>query len=185
MTDTQPRVALPPIAKVVTVKATPERAFARFTQEMASWWPLRSHSVGQAQAESVRMESRVGGRIVERTRSGDEYVWGTIDVWEPPHRVAFSWHPGEQAERATHVEVRFTAAGANTRVVLTHTGFERLGPKGSRMRRAYPIGWAYVLGLYADRRGPFIVAIKALSSVLRAVRVWRERRAGVASHSRV
>ena len=185
MTNTQPRVVLPPIGKAVTVKATPERAFARFTQEMASWWPLRSHSVGEANAESVRMEGRVGGRIVERTRSGVEYVWGTIDAWEPPHRVAFSWHPGEDPERATHVEVRFSAVGAHTRVELTHRGFERLGPKGSRIRRAYPIGWAYVLGLYADRRGPFIVAVKALSSALMAVRAWRERRAGVASHGRV
>jgi uncharacterized protein YndB with AHSA1/START domain len=185
MTDSQPHLALPPIVKRVTVKAAPERAFARFTQEMASWWPLRSHSVGEASAESVHVEGRVGGRIVERTRSGEEFVWGTIEIWQPPHRLAFSWHPGDDPSRATRVELRFRAAGDRTLVELQHSGFERLGPKGSRIRRAYPIGWAYVLGLYADRRGPFIIAITALSSALMAIRAWRERRSGVASHGGV
>jgi uncharacterized protein YndB with AHSA1/START domain len=183
MTDSQRPVALPPIVKIVSVKAPPERAFARFTKEIATWWPLRSHSVGEADAQTVAMEGRVGGRIVERTRSGAVFVWGTIDVWEPPHRVAFSWHPGDEPERATHVELLFTASGTGTRVELRHRGFEHLGAKGSRIRRVYPIGWAYVLGLYAERRGPFIVGIKALTSALMTLRSWRERRAGKASHS--
>ncbi len=184
MTDPQPVAALPPIVKVITVGAPPDRAFGRFTKDIATWWPLRSHSVGEADAETVRLEGHVGGRIVERTRSGAEFVWGTIAVWEPPHRLAFSWHPGDDPARATHVEVRFTASGTRTRVELRHSGFERLGPKGSRIRRLYPLGWAYVLGLYAERRGPFIAGLKALTSALMAVRAWRERRAGAASHSR-
>jgi uncharacterized protein YndB with AHSA1/START domain len=128
------------------------------------------------------MEGRVGGRIVEQTRTGEEFVWGTIEIWEPPHHVAFSWHPGDDPARSTHVEVRFTASGARTRVELTHTGFERLGPKGSRMRRAYPIGWTYVLGLYAERRGPVMAALRGLTAVLRSLRTRRARRVGKASH---
>ena len=73
---------------------------------------------------------------------------------------------------------RFTAADARTRVELRHSGFERLGPKGSRIRRAYPIGWAYVLGLYTERRGPLVVVIGMLTSALMALRARRERRAG-------
>ena len=64
-----------------------------------------------------------------------------------------------------------------TRVELRHGGFERLGPHAARMRRAYPLGWAYVLGLYAQRRGPFIVVMKALTSTLMAVARLRRRRA--------
>ena len=48
-----------PVRKVVTVKASPERAFRRFTAEIARWWPLPSHSVGQTNAESVVMEAHV------------------------------------------------------------------------------------------------------------------------------
>ena len=73
---------------MITVKAPPERAFARFTREIARWCPLHSHSVGEADAESVVMEERVGGRIVERTRGGAEFVWGTIDTWELADRLA-------------------------------------------------------------------------------------------------
>src|SRR5262245_45917860 len=136
MTDLQRNVVLAPIVKVVTVNAPPERAFARFTKEMASWWPLRLHSVGEPDDRTFTVVERVGGLIVERTRSGREFVWGTIEIWAPPHRVAFSWHPGEAPERATRVELRFTAAGTRTRVELRHSGFERLGAKGSRIRRA-------------------------------------------------
>ena len=60
MTDSQRLTPLAPIVKVVTVKAPPERAFARFTREIARWWPLQSHSVGEADAESVTMEASAG-----------------------------------------------------------------------------------------------------------------------------
>ena len=60
--------AFTPLRKTVVVKAPPERAFHRFTAEIATWWPLRSHSVGQTDAETVVLEGRVGGRIVERIR---------------------------------------------------------------------------------------------------------------------
>ena len=62
----QPEVlSFTPILKSVTVKATPERAFQRFTAELSTWWPLRSHSVGEHESETVVMEGRVGGQIVE------------------------------------------------------------------------------------------------------------------------
>jgi len=159
-----------PIVKQVTIRATPEEAFRRFTSELASWWPLRSHSVGQAEAETVVMEGRVGGRIVEYIRGGQEAVWGTITAWDPPRRVAFTWHPGRAPETAQDVELVFTAAGARTSVRLTHRGFERLGALGKKARRGYPIGWSYVLGLYTRRRGPFMLLMGGLTALILAFR---------------
>jgi uncharacterized protein YndB with AHSA1/START domain len=159
-----------PIVKVVFVKATPAQAFQRFTAEMATWWPLASHSVGEGEAETVRMEGGVGGRIVEHIRGGRECVWGTITAWDPPRRVAFTWHPGDDPARAQDVEVSFTPAGDRTRVELQHRGFERLGAMARRARRMYPIGWTYVLGLYAQRRGPILGLLRGLTSVLMEVR---------------
>ena len=162
--------AFPPIRKSVRVSAPPERAFHRFTAEMASWWPLASHSVGQRDAESIVMEGREGGRIVERIRGGRECVWGTITAWEPPRRVAFTWHPGDDPARAQDVEVRFTAEGAAaTRVELEHSGFERLGALARRAHRGYPLGWAYVLGLYAGKRGPFMAFITVMTATMMGV----------------
>jgi len=164
-----------PIVKTVIVKASPERAFRRFTDEMASWWPLQSHSVGEDQAETVTMEGRVGGRIVERIRDGRQCVWGTVTAWEPPRRVAFTWHPGREPATAQDVEVSFSADGERTRVVLRHSGFERLGRLARRARHGYPIGWEYVLGLYAERRGPVVAILGGLAGLIMAIRRRRAR----------
>ena len=167
-----PRDPLPlsPILKTVRIKASPERAFRRFTAELGTWWPLRSHSTGQAEAEAVTMEPRVGGRIVERIRGGREAVWGTITTWDPPRRVAFTWHPGRPSETAQDVEVRFTPDGDGTRVELEHRGFERLGPALARKaRRGYPIGWEYVLGLFAERGGAVMWLLKVVTGLLLAL----------------
>lgn len=165
-----------PVRKVVTVKATVDRAFRRFTAEIASWWPLASHSVGGANAETVIMEGRVGGRILERIRGGPESVWGTITTWNPPHRVAFTWHPGDDPAKAQDVDVRFVQVGDRTRVELEHTGFERLGEAARKARKGYPIGWAYVLGLYAERTGPFMLLMAGLTKLLMAKQARSERR---------
>jgi uncharacterized protein YndB with AHSA1/START domain len=175
LTNESLRPVFPPLVKTVTVRVLPERAFRRFTAELASWWPLASHSVGQAEAETVVMESGVGGRIVERLRSGREYTWGTITVWDPPRRVAFTWHPGRAPESAQDVEVTFRAQGAGTHVELMHTGFERLGPLGKKTRRGYPRGWAYVLGLFAERRGPFLLLVGGLSAAILSLRRLRAK----------
>ena len=166
-TQDRPESAVfPPIRKSVIVAAPPGKAFHRFTAEMSSWWPLASHSVGQRDAESVTMEGRPGGRIVERIRGGRECVWGTVTAWEPGRRVAFTWHPGDDPARAQDVEVRFTAQGERTRVDLEHSGFERLGALAKRAHRGYPLGWSYVLGVYAGRRGPFMVFITVMTATM-------------------
>ncbi|MFN7971760.1 MAG: SRPBCC family protein [Acidobacteriota bacterium] len=176
MTERPP--LFPPIVKVVTVTAAREAAFRRFTAELALWWPLGSHSVGQASAETVVMEPFAGGRIVERIRDGRECVWGTITAWEPPHRVSFTWHPGQDPATAQDVEVRFSTDGDRTRVELTHRGFERLGRLARRAHRGYPLGWAYVLGLYAGRRGSFMAIVGGMTSIMMSVMRVRARLSG-------
>ena len=169
---------IPPVVRVVVVKALPDQAFHRFTGQMASWWPLRSHSIGQADAETVVMEGKVGGRIVEKIRGGREEVWGTLTAWDPPRRVAFTWHPGQDPATAQDVEVRFSLAeGGGTRVELTHTGFERLGAMGRRASRGYSLGWKYVLGFFAGQRGAFMAFMGALTGVMMAVQSRRSKAA--------
>ena len=146
---TKSRTTLAPLRKVVTVPATPQRAFELFTAEMGAWWPLRTHSVGKDAAAGVAMESRVGGRIVETLADGSTSIWGTLTAWEPPHQVAFTWHPGHEERHATDVEVLFSPAGDQTRVELVHTGWER-HPGTEGARREYDTGWDFVLGKYAE-----------------------------------
>jgi len=169
MTRSKEALVLPPVVKTVVVKSPPDQAFHRFTGEMAAWWPLRSHSLGQADAETVVMEGRVGGRIVERIRGGGEAVWGTLTAWDPPRLVAFTWHPGQDPATAQDVEVRFYPDAGGTRVQLTHSGFERLGAMARKAQRGYSLGWKHVLGFYADQRGAFMFFMGALTTVMIAV----------------
>ncbi len=96
-------------------------------------------------------EPHVGGRILERAHSGEEHAWGSVLAWEPPLRVAFSFHPGRDEHQAQIVEVIFFAAPDGTTVVLTHSGWERLGANAMASRDSYDQGWVSVfVSAYRD-----------------------------------
>jgi uncharacterized protein YndB with AHSA1/START domain len=132
------------VRKTVNVKRRPEDAFRLFTEGIGTWWPLETHSPSDGETEALVMEERVGGRLYERMREGGEVVWGEILAWEPPGRVAFTWHLGGPV--TTEVDVRFTAEGDGTRVELEHRGWERHGDRAPDLRASYDSGWDYVLG---------------------------------------
>ncbi|MFD3403675.1 SRPBCC domain-containing protein [Kribbella sp. NPDC058693] len=138
-----------PLVKTVVVPVGVERAFEAFTAETSAWWPLFSHSVGEAAANEVRMEGAVGGRIVEYGAEGELATWGTVSDWDPPTTVGFSWHPGGEPAEAGQVTVTFTPTGDGTEVQLVHSGWERRGD-GARARVGYDTGWDYVLGKYVE-----------------------------------
>lgn len=136
---------VPPIRREILVDADPATAFAVFTERMGQWWPLEDLSV-YGPGGTVGFAD---GQIVERSASGDAAVWGTAYLWEPAAALAFSWHPGGPPDQATHVEVTFTQADAQTLVTLTHTGWERFADP-VEARAEYEQGWPVVLGTYRD-----------------------------------
>ncbi len=137
------------VEKSVTVSVPVERAFEVFTAEIGTWWPLRTHAVDTERSETVVMEGRVGGRLYERTPSGEEHVWGTLVAWEPPHRIVYSWHPGRGEETAQEVEITFSAEGEGTRVDIRHYGWEKLGDRLEETIASYNEGWDKVIAVYA------------------------------------
>jgi len=147
------------VRREITVNASPERAFAFFTERFDAWWP-RSHHIGEADMLQAVIEPRRGGRWYERGADGSECDWGEVLAWDPPHRLLLSWQlDGEFAydpdtARATEVEVTFTPAGGGTRVELDHRGFERAA-MGDALRRGVSAegGWGGLLGLYAEALG--------------------------------
>lgn len=165
-------VAAPPVAPVrrtVSVSWTPEEAFRRFADEFAVWWPRASHSIGGPRVATITFDGRVGGQITEELRDGRRFLWGTVTAFERPHRLAFTWHPSMEADKAQDVELRFTAEGSGTLVELISTGWERLGPNAAKMRKAYDIGWGSVLDAYAGRWSMVIPLFRVMSG---AQRTW-------------
>lgn len=148
MNSSPNQTRLAPLSKSTEVELSPDAAFRRFTDEIAAWWPLKTHSVGEDKAETVVFEGRSGGRIYERTHDGGIHVWGTVIAYEPPDRVVFTWHPGREPDTAQEVEVRFQPAERGTRVELEHRRWELFGDEAESMRSRYDSGWEFVLGRF-------------------------------------
>ena len=72
-------------------------------------------------------------------------------------------------ESAQDIEVQFEPEGTGTRLTLTHTGWERLGKEARKARRGYPIGWQYVMAIYAGRKGPLVYALDLVGMIMRLV----------------
>ena len=116
----EPKGTPEPIQQSVHVDCPIDEAFRLFTDQFGEWWPL---------SEDCRIEPWPGGRVFERTSSGDDVEWGSVTAWNPPDRVEFTWHAGS-------VEVEFAVDARGTRVTLTHYGWHLAGIDTSVMRAA-------------------------------------------------
>jgi uncharacterized protein YndB with AHSA1/START domain len=141
------------LSKEITVDLPVEDEFRLYTEGLAPWWPFDTHSIGEHEVATVVLEPRLGGRLYERTKAGEERDWGSVVVWEPPHRLVHTWHLSRPEVSAQQVEVRFESDGTATRVELVHTGWEKLGEGAAESFGSYDTGWNYVLGRYAEAVG--------------------------------
>jgi uncharacterized protein YndB with AHSA1/START domain len=147
-----------PVTKQIVVDVGAQHAFDVFTAGIATWWPLATHHIGAADAETVLVEPRVGGRMVERGIDGAECVWGHLRAWEPPRRFVFSWEISADWQIdptiGSEVEVRFVEeTPTRTRVELEHRGLESFGERAQEMRESFDSdgGWNGLLRAYAEK----------------------------------
>src|SRR5690606_31251038 len=111
------------------VTASPAHAFAVFTREIGRWW--RSHALFELSRQgdgALRFEPEgPGGRLVTRFADGSEWEIGRVRCWEPGERLVFDWRlPSFADDQATEVEIRFEAVGDETRVTVTHRGWDNI-----------------------------------------------------------
>jgi uncharacterized protein YndB with AHSA1/START domain len=139
-----------PLELTFEVACAPADAFSMWTTRASTWWPA-DHSVSGESGLRVVFEERVGGRIYERTPGGVEHEWGRVTVWEPPSRLAYTWHLRFAPEDATDVEIRFVDAGGDrTRVEIGHSGWERLGERAPERREGNRLGWTSVFPHFVE-----------------------------------
>jgi uncharacterized protein YndB with AHSA1/START domain/uncharacterized protein YciI len=137
-----------PVRREVVVAAPPATAFALFTAHVGSWWPLANHSVfgagGTVAFEGDQLVERSGARVA---------VWAEVISADPPNSLELSWHPGQDAGRASELTVRFLDLDGSTAVRLEHRGWHRLtDPQGTR--EEYEQGWPVVLDVFRRRLEP-------------------------------
>lgn len=160
---------IPPIRRTIAVSWDPGAAFRRFTAEFGDWWPYATHSIGGRKVKRILFDCRPGGLIVEELEDGRRFQWGRVTAFEPPTRVAFTWHPSLDESRAQEVEVRFHPEGAGTLVELVSSGWERLGPSARRQRKGYDIGWGSVLEVFAGRKNAAFLVFGIISRTLNLI----------------
>ena len=139
-----------PIVKTVDVPTSPERAFKVFVEEIAEWWPAKTHSVaayGGDLPKDIVFEAGSEGVLYEVLPDGSQSAWGRVTEWKDGRRFTITWHPGRAATEATRVTVEFDPLpDGRTRVRLTHVGWEVLADQAEAMRDNYDSGWDGVLG---------------------------------------
>jgi uncharacterized protein YndB with AHSA1/START domain len=120
------------------VKATPERAFQAFVEEIGAWWRPNVLFQTTPRPGVLSFEAGEGGRLIETREGGKVFEIGQIRVWDPPRALVFSWRQANfPLDLHTEVEVGFQAVGAETRISVEHRGFERV-PASSAARHRFP-----------------------------------------------
>ena len=122
------------------VKASPERAFAAFVEEIGAWWRPNGLFQTTPRAPGVlAFEPGEGGRLTEALANGKVFEIGRIAVWNPPSCLVFSWRQANfPPDLRTEVEVRFEPVGdGETRVSVEHRGFDQV-PAESAARHGFP-----------------------------------------------
>ncbi len=140
-----------PVRKVRLLACPPEHAFRVFTEEIGQWWPTATHAIG-SDVRDVILEGRVGGSMHEVAEDGSTTPWGEVIVWDPPRRVAFSWHL--QRHEGTHVDVTFGPTEDGCEMLLVHSGWEAWSDEGPERRDEYDHGWDVVLAAWLARVRP-------------------------------
>jgi uncharacterized protein YndB with AHSA1/START domain len=115
----------------VAVGVPPPLAFEIFTADIDRWW-RRGLKFRHSESRSgmLCIEPAVGGRLFESfERDGAVHVLevGRVKIWEPPHRLSFSWRNANfAADESTSVEIDFAPTVSGTLVTVTHSGLSAL-----------------------------------------------------------
>ncbi|MGH8427341.1 MAG: SRPBCC domain-containing protein [Gammaproteobacteria bacterium] len=121
------------------VGASPERAFEVFVRDIGAWWqPNELFCFTPRSPGRLTFEPELGGRFMETFPDGEVFEIGRITDWEPSTRLAFTWRQASFAsDQDTRVEVRFEAVGTETRVTVTHSGWDTV-PQDHLARHHFP-----------------------------------------------
>lgn len=148
--------AIAPVTRSIRVKATPEKAFKFFTENLGKWWPS-NFSIGSSPMQDAILEAGTGGRWYEVGQDGSTCQWGEVLAWNPPSRLVLAWRitAGWQfdPDLLTEVDVTFSDVGnGETEVTLEHRKLENYGNAAAEIVGIFasPGGWNAALARLAE-----------------------------------
>lgn len=136
--------AMEPHRHVVTLDVDATTAFEAFTERISEWWP-EAFTPDPDAFDGVRIEPRVGGRVVIATSHGDEHTFGEVTAWDPGTTYGQTWTLGQDPSVPSSLTVQFADTGEGSEVVLEHGGWH----EGNAAYHDKFAGWPLVLERYA------------------------------------
>jgi len=120
------------------VPGAPEEAFDAFTNEIGLWWqPSGLFQITPRGDGRLAFDDQT--RLITTLPGGKVFEIGRVTAWERPARLAFTWRQATfTPDQLTSVEVSFEAAGAETRVTVTHRGWDTV-PQDHAARHGFPL----------------------------------------------
>lgn len=128
--------------------------FNVYVNRIDEWWPRRGEKYRYSFAPEstspahIRFEARAGGRFYEAFEDGSEYEIGTVETYDPPNEIVYTWK-GPDWPSASTVHVRFVQNGDTTTVMVNHRGFP-----SDEAAEGYGEGLREILGVFAG----FVIA---------------------------
>ncbi|MCA9185948.1 MAG: ArsR family transcriptional regulator [Planctomycetales bacterium] len=80
-----------PLERSIIVSCPIEQAFQLFVTQIDVWWPIGHRP---ASTSKLILETKVGGRFIAVTATGDEKKMGDVLIYDPPSRIVYTWYPG-------------------------------------------------------------------------------------------
>lgn len=120
------------------VSVSPEDAFDTFTEDIGLWWqPGALFQITPRGDGALSFENRE--RLITTLPNGKVFEIGRVTAWERPSRLAFTWRQASFApDQLTSVDVMFEPLGAETRVTVTHRGWDTI-PQDHVARHGFPL----------------------------------------------
>jgi uncharacterized protein YndB with AHSA1/START domain len=116
---------------------TPEELFRYLVepQLLTQWWP--------PQAET---DPQMGGAYHLKWLEMDWDLRGHYNLYEPPHRLGFTWQWDHEPEIPTrHVSIDIDPHNGGAKLTVTH-GFYNDSPRDREERQGHIDGWTHFLG---------------------------------------
>lgn len=136
-----------PVTKSLHVRMDPPEAFALFTEDIALWWPVATHSrSAENGALPMALVFHTGpeGRIEETLVTGEVAIWADVTAWVPSQTLGLTWRLSHGGALPTQIAVRFDGAGRGTKITLIHSGWDAAGDEASALRDMYDAGWSHI-----------------------------------------